>query len=99
MKHIKLFEEFINESEYQVYHNTYGTAIDAVEEYAISRGFVLDKTEYSNSYLDAFFKPKPGKTKSDSFSLYKNDKEQKKKLHVQIYNRGNDKFELNMYIN
>lgn len=34
MKHIKLFEHFVNEakSSFQVYHNQYSTAIDEVEK-------------------------------------------------------------------
>lgn len=82
-----------------VYHNQYSTAINEGEKYAKARGYELDQQEYSNAYLDAFFKPEEGKTKKDSFKLFKNDKEQRKQLHVQIYNRGMKKFELNMYIN
>ena len=100
MKKVKLFEAFISEkSDYQVYHNTYSAVINAVEEYAIDNGYELDEEEYSNAYIDAFFKPKEGATKKDTLTLYKNGKEQRKALHVQIYGRGKDKFELNMYIN
>lgn len=97
---VKVDESLINEkSEYPVYHNLYSSAINAVEIYANSQGYQLDAEEYGNTYVDAFFKPNEGKTKKDTLSLYKNGKEQKKALHVQIYNRGADKFELNMYIN
>ena len=97
---MKLFEEFINEkSDYQVYHNSYSSAIDAVETYTNSNGYDLDKDEYSKAYIDAFFKPKEGETKKDTLSLYKDGKEQKKAVHIQIYGRPNKKYELNMYIN
>jgi len=84
---------------YQVYHNSYGSAIDAVKDYADLVKYEVKEDDIVSTYIDGFFKPKEGKTKSDSFELYKNGKLQNKMLHVQIYNRGNDKFELNMYIN
>lgn len=94
------FQTFINESQdHPVYHNSYSSAINAVGQYANQLGYELDPEEYNNAYIDAFFKPKAGKTKKDTLTLYKGGKEQKKALHVQIYNRGGDKFELNMYIN
>lgn len=94
------FNEFLNESksDFQVYHRQYSTAIDEVEKYANKMGYELDQQEYSNAYLDAFFKPNDGDTKNDTLTLYKNGKEQRKALHVQIYGMGG-KFELNMYIN
>lgn len=100
MKHTLLFEHFVTEkkSDYPVYHNMYSSAIDAVESYANQMGFDLDSEEYASAYIDAFFKPNDGKTKKDTLTLFKDGKEQKKALHVQIYGMG-DKFELNMYIN
>jgi hypothetical protein len=61
-------------------------------------GYELDQEEYGNVYIDGFFKPNDGQTKKDTLTLYKGGKEQRKALHVQIYDMGN-KFELNMYIN
>lgn len=100
MKHLLTNEQFLNEakSSFQVYHNQYSTAIDEVEKYANAMGYELDQEEYSDTYVDAFFKPNDGQTKKDTLTLYKNDKKQRKALHVQIYGMGN-KFELNMYIN
>jgi hypothetical protein len=100
MKNSPTFKEFINESKskFQIYHNQYSSAIDEIEKYVNKMGYTLDRDEYGMAYSDGFFKPKDGKTKRDTLTLYKNGKEQKKALHVQIYNMGN-KFELNMYIN
>lgn len=99
MKHLLTNEQFLNEAkqDFQVYHNQYSSAIDEVEKYANSMGYELDQEEYSNAYVDAYFKPNDGQTKKDDLTLYKKGKEQKKALHVQIYGMGN-KFELNMYI-
>ena len=97
---MKIFEEFINEkSDYQVYHNMYSSTIDAIETYANSLGYDLDQEEYNSAYIDAFFKPNEGETKKDTLSLYKDNKKQKKYLHIQIYGRPNKKYEINMYIN
>ena len=100
MKSLK-FNEFLNESksDFQVYHNQYSAVIDEVEKYANAMGYELDSEEYGNAYIDAFFKPNEGATKKDTLTLYINRKEQRKAIHVQIYGRGNDKYELNMYIN
>lgn len=96
---ITTINEYKKQYEYQVYHNTYNSAIDEVTKYIKNMGYTYNDDSFTNTYIDGFFKPKDGKTKKDSFTLYKDDKEMKKLLHVQIYNRGNDKFELNMYIN
>jgi hypothetical protein len=101
MKHLKEYSQFVNEAkeDFQVYHNQYSSVIDEVEKYAKSKGYDLDQEEYGNAYVDAFFKPKEGSTKKDTLALYKNGKEQRKALHIQIYGRGANKYELNMYIN
>ena len=98
-KFIDLLKEA--KSDYEIYHDTYGGAINEVEKYADKNGYTVDEDEFSNNYMDAFNKPRKGKTYRTTLALYKNDKKQKKALHSQIYNRGVDRntFELNMYIN
>jgi hypothetical protein len=96
MKHVKLYEQFVNESE--DFYKSYGEAIDAVQAYAQSKGYELDQEEYGFAYTDASDKPKNGETKEEHITLYKNGKEQKKALHVSMYGR-NGGFEVTMYIN
>jgi hypothetical protein len=96
MKHVKLYEQFVNESE--DFYKSYGEAIDAVQAYAQSKGYDLDQEEYGFAYTDASDKPKNGETKEEHITLYKNGKEQKKALHVSMYGR-NGGFEVTMYIN
>ena len=95
------YNDFLNESknDFQVYHNSYSSVIDEIEKYANKQGYEFDQEEYSDAYIDAYFKPSDGKTKKDTITLLKNGKEKKEAIHIQIYNRGNDKFELNIYIN
>ena len=95
MKKIKLFEEFISENDF---YPTYGSAIDSVKDYANGEGYELDDNEYGNAYTDASDKPKPGQTKQNSITLYKNGKKQRKAIHVSIYGRKNG-FEVTTYIN
>jgi hypothetical protein len=86
--------------DYEIYHDDYGGAIGEIKKFADKNGYTVDEDEFSNNYMDAFNKPKKGKTYRTTLKLYKNDKQQKKALHSQIYNRGTNRntFELNMYI-
>lgn len=84
-------------NDYKVYHTSYSQLIDEIEDYATSLGYELGD-DFGNAYVDGFFKPKNGRTKKDSLTLYKDGKEQRKALHVQIYGENN-RFELNMYVN
>lgn len=96
LKHIKVYEQFVNESD--DFYKSYGEAIDAVQAYAQSKGYELDQEEYGFAYTDASDKPKNGETKEEHITLYKNGREQKKALHVSMYGR-NGGFEVTMYIN
>jgi V8-like Glu-specific endopeptidase len=93
-------EKFINESGYPVYHNSYTSAVHAAEKYAEKQGYELDKEEWAEKIGLGKTKPKEGETNKFSMTLLKDGKEQKKKLQIQIYNRGtsSNEFELNLYI-
>lgn len=60
---------------FRVYHKSYGSAIDAIGDYAASLGFELDMEEYRNTYLDAFLNlnlVKPSVTHLVCISLVRN---------------------------
>lgn len=99
-KYILSPTQFLTESrvDYQVYHNTYSSAVDAALEYAKSRGYEVDTDDVWREISVGPKKPKDGATNSASIGLLKNGKLQRKALQVQIYGMGN-KFELNAYIN
>jgi hypothetical protein len=97
MKHLKIYEHFINESNYQVYHNSYTSAVNAALEYAEKQGYSYDKEEAFTTIGTGPRKPDDGKTNKFTITLYKDGKEQKKALQIQIYGMGN-KYELNSYI-
>jgi len=105
---MRTFKEYIVEakSDYQIYHNSYSAVADEIIKYVKKMGYTLDDESDKENIGSQMFdvlgsgpkKPSDGKTNKLHFDLYKNNKEQKKKLHAQVYGTGG-KFELNMYIN
>lgn len=87
--------------DYTVYHNTYSSAVQAAEMWAERKGFIVDSNDWSSKISFGPKKPSAGKTNKMSIGLIKNGKEQKKSLHIQVYNRGTNgnAYELNAYIN
>jgi hypothetical protein len=92
----------ITESAYMVYHKSYTSAVDGALNYAHGKGFTYDKEETAEKIGMGPKRPSEGKTNKFSINLYRYGKmEKNKKLHIQIYNRGNDldaPYELNCYI-
>ena len=99
MKHTLLFEQYLTEkkSDYQVYHNTYSAAINTALEYAKANGYDVDENDVWNKISMGDKKPKDGVTNKFTITLFKDGKEQKKALQIQVYGMG-DKYELNAYI-
>jgi hypothetical protein len=97
---MKKFREMILESSYEVYHDTYTSAITTAEKFAQSKGYETDKEEWADKIGTGPTKPAPGKTNKFSLSLFKNGKKDKKNLQIQVYNREttSNTYELNMYI-
>lgn len=100
MKHIKLYEQFLNEkkSDYQVYHNTYSSAVDSALEYARLNGYEVVMDDVWNEISVGPKKPSEGKTNKATVGLTKDGKPQRKALQIQIYGMDN-RYELNTYIN
>lgn len=90
----------IEKSNYEVYHNSYTAAIQTAEKWVEKQGYSIDKEEWAQDIGLGPSKPKEGKTNKFSMTLFKDEKEDKKKLQIQVYNRGTDtnEYELNMYI-
>jgi hypothetical protein len=94
------FRELLEKSKYEVYHDTFSSAIQAAEDYAVKQGYEIDPEEMADKVGLGPAKPSGGKTNKYTISLKKNGKLQKKALQIQVYNRetkGNE-FELNTYI-
>jgi hypothetical protein len=91
-------EEFLNEKkDYQVYHNSYTSAIDTALEYAENQGYTYDKDETFTKIGMGDRKPQEGVTNKITITLFKNGKEQKRALQIQVYGMRN-RYELNTYI-
>jgi len=95
-------EKYVNEKkgDYELYHNTYTSAVNAALELAKKQGFETNDEETFDLIGRGPKKPAEGKTNSLHIPLYKGEKKQRKVLHFQVYNRGTDKkpYELNAYI-
>ena len=80
-----------------VYHNTFSSAVQTAGEYAKSKGYELNDDEWFNTIATGPKKPQEGETNRYTLTLYKDGKEQRKALHIQVYGMKN-KYELNTYI-
>lgn len=83
--------------QYEVYHNSFSSAVQTAHEYAKSKGFSIDDNEWFNTISTGPRKPQEGITNRYTITLYKDGKEQRKALQIQVYGMSN-KYELNTYI-
>jgi len=86
-------EENLNEADYELYHKTFSAAMQHAYAHAKKRGFIVDPDEIDNKVATGPKKPSSGKT--NKYILGTNKKQ---KLHVQVANLDNKRYELNMYI-
>lgn len=87
---------------YQIYHNSFSSAVKTAREMVESIGYEISESSWFVQITTGLGRPKEGKTFKCSINLLKDSIPQKKMLHIQIYNMGNDianNFELNFYIN
>ena len=91
----KALKEGLND--YPIYHNTFSSAVQTAAEYAEKKGYTINDDEWFNTVATGPKKPSEGQTNRYTITLYKDGKEQKKSLHIQIYGMKN-KYELNAYI-
>ena len=99
---VRLFEgvnESITEakSDYEVYHKSYTSAINAAKEYAEKKGYEINDDDSFRQIGMGPRKPSEGKTNKFSIELSKDGKVQRKKLQIQVYGMRNS-YELNVYI-
>ena len=99
---VRLFvstNESVNEakSDYEVYHKSYTSAINAAKEYAEKKGYEINDDDSFRQIGMGPRKPSEGKTNKFSIELSKDGKVQRKKLQIQVYGMRNS-YELNAYI-
>ena len=94
-----LKNESVNEvkSDYEVYHKSYTSAINAAKAYAEKKGYEINDDDSFRQIGMGPRKPSEGKTNKFSIELSKDGKVQRKKLQIQVYGMRNS-YELNAYI-
>ena len=100
---MKTYKTFVNEgkNDYTLYHDTLTSAIKEVDQWLLRNGkYTMDDEDAATEIGNGPAKPSKGKTNRYNVKLLKGDKEQKKKVHIQVYNRGTETnpFELNVYV-
>jgi uncharacterized protein YdcH (DUF465 family) len=93
----KINNESVNEAKFEVYHNSYTSAINAAREYAEKQGYTINDDDSFTKIGMGPKKPSEGKTNKFSIELSKDGKVQRKQLHIQVYGMRT-KYELNCYI-
>ena len=89
-------EESISEkrgSDYELYHKTFSGAMQHAYAHAKKKGFTVDPDEIDNKVATGPKKPSAGKT-----NRYILGTDKKQKVHIQVANLDNKRYELNMYI-
>ena len=89
-------EESIEEkkgSDYELYHKTFSAAMQHAYAHAKKRGYTVDPDEIDSKVATGPKKPSMGKT-----NRYILGTDKRQKLHVQVANLDNKRYELNMYI-
>jgi hypothetical protein len=84
-------------SDYEVYHKSYTSAIQAAKAYAEKKGYEINNDDAFTKIGMGPRKPSEGKTNKFSIELSKDGKVQRKKLQIQVYGMRNS-YELNAYI-
>ena len=87
-------EETIDEkSDYELYHKTFSAAMQHAYAHAKKKGYTVDPDEIDNKVATGPKKPSAGKT-----NRYILGTDKKQKVHIQVANLDNKRYELNMYI-
>ena len=84
-------------SNYETYHKSYTSAINAARDYAEKQGYEINDDDAFTKIGMGPRKPSEGKTNRFSIELSKDGKVQRKQLHIQVYGMKNS-YELNVYI-
>jgi len=78
---------------YEIYHKDFSGAMQHAYKFAKSKGVTVDPSEIDSKVATGPKKPSSGKT-----NKYILDTNKKQKVHIQVANLDNKRYELNMYI-
>jgi hypothetical protein len=94
---IKLKSLLKEATDFETYHKSYTSAINAAREYAEKKGYEINDDDAFTKIGMGPRKPSEGKTNKFSIELSKDGKPSRKQLHIQVYGMKNS-YELNAYI-
>jgi hypothetical protein len=86
-------------SKYEVYHDTYSSAVSEAIKDAEDQGYEADQESIDREVTFGRGRPKNGETRKHHIDLTKNGEPSKKVMHFQVTDLENDRYELNTYIN
>ena len=86
-------KEAKSSSGYELYHRDFSGAMQHAYAHAKKKGFIVDKDDIDSKVAMGPKRPSSGKT-----NKYILDTNKKQKLHIQVANLDNKRYELNMYI-
>jgi hypothetical protein len=93
MKSFKQIREAKSSSGYDLYHKDFSSAMQHAYAHAKKKGYVVSNDDIDNKVAMGPKKPSSGKT-----NKYILDTNKKQKVHIQVANLDNKRYELNMYI-
>ena len=79
---------------YELYHKQFSGAMQHAYKFAKSQGYTVDPKDIDSMVASGPSKPSSGKTKSYILGTNKGNK----RVHIQVANLDNKRYELNMYI-
>jgi hypothetical protein len=87
-------------NKFEIGHDSFTSAVQEAKDYIEKNGYTVDEDNWFSNITTGRGKPSAGKTFSTSITLVKGEKEQKKRAHIQVYNKETkiNTYELNMYI-
>ncbi len=94
---IKLKSLLKEATDFETYHKSYTSAINAAREYAEKKGYEINDDDAFTKIGMGPRKPSEDKTNKFSIELSKDGKPSRKQLHIQVYGMRNS-YELNAYI-
>lgn len=101
MKLVEKLNKILEKSNYQIYHSSFTSAVTSARQYVEKMGYTVDEDSWTDEIALGQGKPKNGSTTKAHIKISKDGKEQRKMLHIQVYDRGDtvgNRYELNCYI-
>lgn len=98
MKFLTELNSILTESDYEIYHDSYSSAVQEATRRTREQGYEVNEEDFHYKVTVGPRKPQPGDTNSFNIKLLKNGEESRRVLHMQIYRMNEDSYELNMYI-